>query len=61
VFLTDTGMKFNPFGPEQETLKQARRILEIVKDLPLKTVCGYNYVAQFADWLPGFERLALNR
>jgi len=61
VFLTDTVMKFNPFGPQQETLKQARRILEIVKDLPLKTVCGYNYVAQFADWLPGFERLALNR
>lgn len=61
VFLTETGMQFNPYGPQQETLKQASRIFEIVKDLPLKTVCGYNYVAQFADWLPEFERLALNR
>jgi len=26
----------------------------------LKTVCGYNYLANFADWLPGFERLVLN-
>jgi hydroxyacylglutathione hydrolase len=61
VFLTDTGMQLNPFGPQQETQKQARRILEIVKDMPLKTVCGYNYVAQFSDWLPGFERLAMKR
>ena len=61
VFLTDTGMQFNPYGPPLETLKQAGRIFEIVQDLPLKTVCGYNYVAQFADWLPGFERLARNR
>jgi glyoxylase-like metal-dependent hydrolase (beta-lactamase superfamily II) len=60
VFLSDVGMQFNPYGPEQETRKQAHRVLEIVKDQPLKTVCGYNYVAQFADWLPGFKRLALN-
>lgn len=60
VFLTDAGMQFNPYGPPQETLKQAGRIFEIVKNLPLKTVCGYNYVAHFADWLPGFERLVRN-
>jgi rubredoxin len=60
VFLTDAGMRFNPYGPEVETQKQARRIFEIVKDQPLKTVCGYNYVAHFADWLPRFKRLALN-
>jgi glyoxylase-like metal-dependent hydrolase (beta-lactamase superfamily II) len=60
VFLTDVGMQLNPYGPEQETRKQARQILEIVKDQPLKTVCGYNYVAQFSDWLPEFKRLALN-
>jgi hydroxyacylglutathione hydrolase len=60
VFLNDAGMQFNPYGPEQETLKQARRIFEIVKDQPLKTVCCYNYVTHFADWLPEFEQLALN-
>jgi hypothetical protein len=61
VFLTDAGMRFNPYGPEQETLKQARRLYEIVNGKSLKTVCGYNYVAHFADWLPGLERLILAR
>ena len=61
VFLSNAGMQFNPYGPQLETHKQARRIFEIVKDLPLNTVCGYNYIAHFADWLPRFERLALNR
>ena len=57
VFLTDAGMRFNPYGPEQETIKQALRIYEVVKHKSLKTVCGYNYIAKFADWMAGFERL----
>lgn len=57
VFLTGADMRFNPYGPEQETIKRAQRIYQIVKAIPLKTVCGYNYVADFADWLDGFERL----
>jgi plastocyanin domain-containing protein len=50
-------MSFNPYGPEQETVKQALRIHEVVKHKSLKTVCGYNYIANFADWMAGFERL----
>ena len=61
VFLTETGMQFNPYGPPKETLKQAGRIFDIVKDLALKTVCGYNYVAQFTDWMAEFERLVLHK
>lgn len=61
VFLTDGGMRFNPYGPEQETLKRARRIYEIVNGKALKTVCGYNYVTTFTDWLAKFESLTLNR
>lgn len=61
VFLTGADMRFNPYGPEQETIKRAQRIHEVVKARPLKTVCGYNYVADFADWLDGFERLIQNR
>jgi len=60
VFLTDAGLVFNPYGPEQETRKQARRIEEIINGKSLTTVCGYNYVAKFADWLPEFERLLRN-
>lgn len=57
VFLTQTGMYFNPYGPERETLKQARRIYDIVSAKTLKTVCGYNYLADYADWQPQFEHL----
>ena len=60
VFLTEAGMCFNPYGPKQETLKKAEQIHEIVKTKSLKTVCGYNYVAHFADWLVSFERLIQN-
>ena len=59
VFLSNTGMEFNPYGPAAETVKQAKRVLEIVSGRDLKTVCGYNYVAEFADWLPNFETLVL--
>lgn len=61
VFLTAAGMRFNPYGPEQATRDQARRILAIIGDKPLQTVCGYNYVADYADWLPDFKHLALTR
>ncbi len=57
VFLTESGMRFNPFGPELETRTRALRIYEVVKDRHLETVCGYNYVANFADWLSRFESL----
>lgn len=60
VFLTEAGMIFNPYGPAQETRQRAQRIHDIVNSKPLKTVCGYNYVVRFADWLPGFERLLRN-
>jgi len=50
-------MCFNPFGPEKATKNQAHRINEIVKHKKLNTVCGYNYVANFADWYPQFEAL----
>jgi len=50
-------MQFNPYGPKQETQQRAQRIFEIVKHRPLLKVCGYNYVANFADWLTGFEYL----
>ncbi len=57
VFLTASGMCFNPYGPESETRKQAQRIYRIIGSKSLKTVCGYNYISHFADWLPGFKQL----
>lgn len=60
VFLTSVGMRFNPYGSAQETLARAKRIHEVVKTKALKTVCGYNYVVNFVDWLAGFEGLLAN-
>lgn len=57
VFMNPSGMTFNPYGPERETRQQASRILEVVEKRSLSTVCGYNYIALFSDWLPRFERL----
>jgi hydroxyacylglutathione hydrolase len=57
VFLTNSGMVLNPFGPKQETLQQSQHIYQIVKDRALKTVCGFNYVSDFSDWLSKFESL----
>lgn len=59
VFLTPNGgMIFNPYGPKRETRRQGAVIFENLKGRPLKTVCGYDYVIPFADWLARFERLA---
>jgi rubredoxin len=57
VFLTNDGMRFNPYGPEMETRQRAKYIYEIISKASLNTVCGYNYVSDFTDWLPAFENL----
>ena len=49
-------MKLNPFGPQKATYDNAARILDVTRDRDLKTVCGYNYVADFDAWCHDFER-----
>jgi hydroxyacylglutathione hydrolase len=55
VFLDGDGMKFNPFGPADRTIAGGRRIRELLDGRPLTTVCGYNYVIDYADWWRRFE------
>lgn len=61
VFLNNSTLRFNPYGSQPETLKQAQRIHEIVKSRHLLTVCGYNYVISFDEWLVAFENLIRNQ
>ena len=56
AFPPGPNMHLNPFGPKTETLQRAERILTVVNSHSLTTVCGYNYVCAFNDWLPDFER-----
>jgi hydroxyacylglutathione hydrolase len=50
-------MRLNPFGPPDETRDRAARILEIISERSLETVCGYNFVAEFDSWRADFKRL----
>ncbi|ESS66409.1 rubredoxin-type Fe(Cys)4 protein [Methyloglobulus morosus KoM1] len=60
VFLDKSALSFNPYGSQPETLRQVQRIHEIVKSRYLVTVCGYNYVMNFEDWLVALENLIRN-
>lgn len=55
-----SNMRLNPYGPQRETRERGNRILEVIYSRELKTVCGYNYVAEFAEWRDDFNR-ALHR
>lgn len=57
VFLSNLTLRFNPYGSQTETIKQAQKIHKIVNSRHLTTVCGYNYVMNFDDWLAAFENL----
>ncbi|WP_036486586.1 MBL fold metallo-hydrolase [Myxosarcina sp. GI1] len=57
AFPPGSKMRFNPFGPQDETRKRAARILEIIDERSLLTVCGYNYVTEFDSWLENFQHL----
>lgn len=61
VFLDNSALRFNPFGPQPETQRQAQRIHEILKSRPIITVCGYNYVMDFEEWFVAFEHLICKR
>jgi hypothetical protein len=53
----DADMRFIPYLPEQESIKQALWIHVVVKRKSLKTVLSYNYSANFAYLMVGFECL----
>lgn len=50
-------MRLNPFGPQQETRDRAARILEVIWERSLETVCGYNFIAEFDRWREDFQHL----
>ena len=56
AFPPGAAMRLNPYGDGDATRRGGARILEIVEGRGLATVCGYNYVADFADWRDDFAR-----
>lgn len=57
AFPPGSKMRLNPFGPQEETRKGALKIMEIIAERAIDTVCGYNYVVEFDPWRKEFERL----
>ena len=55
VFLGRGAMKYNPFGPADRTVAGGNRIGEILEGRNLATVCGYDYVVDYADWKRRFD------
>ncbi len=61
VFLKGEGMRFNPYGPEKETIEGAHKINKIIEGRKINKVCGYNYVIDFSDWKERFDDLLSRR
>jgi hypothetical protein len=57
VYPPGPAMKLNPHGPRDATREGAGRLADIVSVRELTTVCGYNYVTDFASWQSAFMRL----
>jgi len=55
VFLDGDLLKYNPYGPADRTVAGGERIAEILAGRKLSTVCGYNYVLDYADWKRRFD------
>ena len=57
VFVKPDSMKFNPYGPQLQTRKNAERISKIAEEKEITLVCGYNYVEEYPVWQRKFENL----
>ncbi|MGD1004891.1 MAG: rubredoxin-like domain-containing protein [Methanoregulaceae archaeon] len=40
----------NPYGPENETRSGLKKLLSLLIERPVKTVCGVDYVMSFPSW-----------
>ncbi len=50
VFLKGDRASLNPFGPPAETKEGFNKIMAVIKDRNISTVCGYRYVTDFVSW-----------
>ena len=58
AFPPDESMHFNPHSPSMEGMRErGARIRSLTEGRGIETVCGYNFVVPFDDWMPRFESL----
>ena len=55
---SDETMHSNPHSPGWKEMRECGvRIKPVTEGRDIETVCDYNYVVAFDDWMPRFERL----
>lgn len=57
VFFNRNDMRFNPFGPEKETIAGGRKMRSMLSKRKLNIACGYNYVSKYSAWIRSFDKL----
>ncbi|MEE9384933.1 MAG: hypothetical protein V3V08_16130 [Nannocystaceae bacterium] len=57
AFPPGSSMRFNPYSPGNEIRARATRVMEVIAQRSLKTVCGYNYITDFGGWRKDFSSL----
>jgi hypothetical protein len=50
VFLKGERASLNPFGPPVQTKEGFNKIMAVIKDRDITTVCGYQDVTDFVSW-----------
>lgn len=50
VFLTENGVKLNPYGPRNRTMDGLMKAKEILEINDYTKVCGYNYTIDYSNW-----------
>jgi len=57
AFPPGSHMRLNPYGPRDETMVGAKKIINLIAETPIDLVCGYNYIAEFEDWHKNLLRI----
>lgn len=57
AFPPGSRMSLNPYSPKDKTRSGALKVIDLVAERPLETVCGYNYVTEFDTWYHDFVRV----
>lgn len=50
-------LKFNPFGPVEETAEGGKKLSAIIAKYKISKVCGFNYVSDIEKWQRAFQKL----
>lgn len=57
VFYHPDKMIYNPYSPPDKIKEGGKKLMEILAGRPITTVCGFNYVTDFDDWILQFKTL----